>query len=72
MAPHVPEVLALWREATKIGQGTRTDLVGTTNQVREPKNSRGYTLSRLKREVLENSCAKKTGPQIEALLSLKP
>jgi hypothetical protein len=46
-----PEVLVLWKEATKVGQGKRTDLVDIVNEVKPAKgNSRAYTLDRLKRE----------------------
>jgi hypothetical protein len=46
-----PSVLQLWREATKLGQGKRTDLVDNINEVKPSKGtSRAYTLDRLKRE----------------------
>jgi len=45
------EVLAMWREAMKPGQGSRTDLVDNVTQVGKPKgNSRSYAVSRLQRE----------------------
>lgn len=45
------EVLAMWREAMKPGQGTRTDLGDNVTQVEKPKgNSRSYAVSRLQRE----------------------
>jgi hypothetical protein len=59
MAPHVPEVLALWREAT-VGEKHvhRTD---DDNIIIKPTlgTSRSYTLSRLKREAFKNSGTKK-------------
>jgi hypothetical protein len=46
-----PEVLRMWREVTKVGQGRRTDLVDIVNEVKPSKgNSRAYTLDRLKRD----------------------
>lgn len=46
-----PETLTLWRHATKVGQGKRTDLVDNINEVKPTKGtSRAYTLDRLKRE----------------------
>lgn len=48
------EVLAMWREAMKPGQGTRTDLGDNVTQVEKPKgNSRSYAVSRLQREAPE-------------------
>jgi hypothetical protein len=56
-----PEVLTLWREATKVGQGKRTDLVDIVNEVTPAKgNSRAYTLDRLKRarrDLFDQVCA---------------
>lgn len=48
------EVLAMWRESMKPGQGRRTDLVDNVTQVQKPKgNSRSYAVSRLQREAPE-------------------
>lgn len=45
------ETLTLWRSATQIGAGARTDLHNNVMTVeRQEGNSRSYTLSRLKRE----------------------
>lgn len=48
------EVLAMWREAMKPGQGKRTDLVDNVTHVEKPKgNSRSYAVGRLQREAPE-------------------
>lgn len=45
------EVLAMWREEMKSGQGKRNDLVDNINEVSTTKGtSKAYTVSRLKRE----------------------
>lgn len=44
-----PEVLAMWREATK-AQGRRNDLVDNITEVRPKGTSREYTVSRLSKE----------------------
>lgn len=48
---HDPETLAMWREAVKAGQGTRTDLHDNIIEVKvDQGTSLSYTLSRLKRD----------------------
>lgn len=46
-----PEALAMFREAMKLNQGERTDIVDNVNDVKRfDGNSKAYTCDRLKRE----------------------